>query len=109
MNYPLSAWFSAANRINIKLRGALLALIVICAGDILLLPRAGIMAAPIISSAGYFSYYFYAVFVYRTEYTVSWKDFLLIRKSDLLKIRQSIKAQKDEYSPENSIVQNPIT
>jgi len=109
MNYPMSAWFSAANRININLRGALLALIVICAGDILLLPRAGIMAAPIISSAGYFSYYFYAVFVYRTEYTVSWKDFLLIRKSDLLKIRQSIKAQKDEYSPENSIVQNPIT
>ena len=38
MNYPLGAWFSAANRIGVNLRGAMLALIVICAGDLFVLP-----------------------------------------------------------------------
>ena len=109
MNYPLSAWFSAANRIGINLRGALLALTVICAGDLFVLPRAGIIAAPMISSAGYISYYCYAVYMYRKENAVSWKEFLLIRKSDLSRIRQSIASKKDEFSPENSIVQNSTT
>ncbi len=109
MNYPLSAWFSATNRIDINLWGAMLALIVICAGDLFVLPRAGIIAAPIISSAGYFSYYCYTVYMYRRENVVSWKEFLLIRKSDLFRIRQSIGSVKDEFSPENSIVQNSTT
>jgi len=109
MNYPLSAWFSAANRIGVNLRGALLALTVICAGDLFVLPHAGIMAAPIINSAGYISYYCYAVYVYRKEHTVSWKEFLLIRKSDLFRIRQSIGSGKDEFSPDNSFVQNSTT
>ncbi len=109
MNNPLGAWFSAANRIGVNLRGALLALTVICAGDLLVLPHAGIIAAPIISSAGYFSYYCYAVYMYRKENAVSWKEFLLIRKSDLLMIRQSIRSRKDEFSSENSIIQNSTT
>jgi O-antigen/teichoic acid export membrane protein len=105
MNYPLSAWFSAANRIRINLRGAILALAVICAGDLLLLPQAGIIAAPVISSAGYFSYYCYTAHIYRKENPVPWKEFLLIRKSDLLRIRQSIGSRSDELSPANSTVQ----
>ena len=109
MNYPLGAWFSAANRIGVNLRGALLALTVICAGDLLVLPQAGIIAAPIISSAGYFSYYCYAVYMFRKENAVSWKEFLLIRKSDLFMIRQSIRSRKDEFSSENSIIQNSTT
>jgi len=109
MNYPLGAWFSANNRIGVNLWGAILALTVICIGDFFVLPHAGIMAAPIISSAGYLSYYCYAVYMYRRENPVSWKEFLLIRKSDILKIRQSIVAQKNEFSTENSIIQNSTT
>jgi hypothetical protein len=73
------------------------------------LPHAGIIAAPIISSAGFFSYYCYTVYIYRRENTVSWKEFLLIRKSDVSRIRQSVGSGKDEFSPENSIVQNSTT
>jgi O-antigen/teichoic acid export membrane protein len=109
MNYPLSAWFSANNRIGINLGGATLALIVIGAGDLFVLPHAGILAAPIISSAGYFSYYCYAVYIYRRENPVLWKEFLLIRKSDVRRIQQSIGAQNNEFSSENSIVQNSTT
>jgi O-antigen/teichoic acid export membrane protein len=109
MNYPLSVWFSAANRISVNVRGSLTALAVICAGDIFLLPRAGIVAAPIVSSAGYFSYYCYTLYMYRKEHAISWKELLIIRKSDLLLTQQSIESKKDEFSPENSIVQNSST
>jgi O-antigen/teichoic acid export membrane protein len=109
MNYPLSAWFSAANRIVVNLRGSLLALTVICIGDIFLLPHAGIIAAPIVSSAGYFSYYCYTLYTYRKEYKVSWSELVVIRKSDLLLTRQAIELRKDQFSAENTIIQNSTT
>lgn len=109
MNYPMAAWFSAAERIEINIRGSLLALIVISIGDLLTLPHYGIIAAPIVSSAGYFSYYCYTFYVYRKENATTWKDFLLLRKSDLNRMRQSLGAKNAELSPENSIVQNATT
>ena len=109
MNYPLAVWFSAANRIGVNLRGSMLALAVICVGDILLLPHTGIVAAPIISSAGYLCYYCYTLYMYRKEHAVSWKELLIIRKSDLFLTRQTIGSEKEEFSPENSIVQNSTT
>jgi O-antigen/teichoic acid export membrane protein len=109
MNYPLSAWFSAANRIGVNIRGALLALMVICTGDIFLLPHAGIIAAPVVSSAGYFSYYCYTLYMYRKENKVSWNELLIIRKSDLLLTRQAIESRKDQFPPEGTFVQNSTT
>jgi O-antigen/teichoic acid export membrane protein len=106
MNYPMTAWFSASKRIGINIRGSLLALGVICAGDLLLLPRFGVIAAPIVSSAGYFCYYCFTVYMYRKEYAVPWKDFLIIRKSDLARIRQSVSGGIQEPAPENPFVQN---
>jgi len=109
MNYPMAAWFSAAERIEVNIRGSVLALIVISIGDLLALPHFGIISAPIISSAGYFSYYSYTVYIYRKENVTAWKDFLLLRKSDLNRILRSIGTKNTELSPENSIVQNATT
>jgi O-antigen/teichoic acid export membrane protein len=106
MNYPMAAWFSASKRIDINIRGSALALIIICAGDLLMLPRWGVVAAPVVSSAGYFSFYCYTVFKYRKEYSVPWKDFLVIRRSDLFKIRHSLGNGVREPAPENPFVQN---
>jgi O-antigen/teichoic acid export membrane protein len=106
MNYPMNAWFSSAKRIEINIRGALLALVVISIGDLLALPQFGILAAPIVSSAGFVSYYFYTIYIYKKENTVPWKDFLLIRKSDLDRIIQSIRSTKNDLAQENSIAQN---
>jgi O-antigen/teichoic acid export membrane protein len=108
MNYPMGAWFSASDRIGVNLRGALLALIIIFLADLFVLPHAGIIAAPIISSAGYFGYYCYTVYIFRKENSASWKEFLLIRKSDIFWISQLIRSGKDEFSNENSTVQNTI-
>jgi O-antigen/teichoic acid export membrane protein len=104
MNYPMAAWFSSSRRIGINIRGAVLALIVISAGDLLMLPRYGIIAAPVMSSAGYFCYYCYTVYIYRKEHAVPWKDFLLIRKSDLNQIRRSVGNKMPETFPENPII-----
>jgi O-antigen/teichoic acid export membrane protein len=106
MYYPLAAWFSSSDRIGINLRGSLLALTIICAADLFILPKAGITAAPIVSSAGYFGYYLYVVYIYRKENSVSWKDFLLIRKSDISSIIGSVRSAKDLFSNEHSVVQN---
>src|SRR5450755_1237850 len=108
MNYPMTAWFSADKRIGINIRGSLLALIVICTGDLLTLPHYGVPAASVMSSAGYFSYYGYTMYRYRKENTFPWKDFLLIRKSDINRIRQSFGSKTQETLPENSIAQNLI-
>jgi O-antigen/teichoic acid export membrane protein len=108
MNYPMTAWFSADKRIGINIRGSLLALIVICTGDLLTLPHYGVPAASVMSSAGYFSYYGYTMYRYRKENTFPWKDFLLIRKSDINRIRQSFGSKTQETLHENSIAQNLI-
>jgi len=107
MNYPMTAWFSASKRIGINIRGSVLALIVICTGDLLLLPHYGVAMAPIVSSTGYFSYCCYNFLIYRKESTVPLKDLIIIRKSDLLRIRSSVGNELLEPASENPFVQNP--
>ncbi len=107
MNYPMTAWFSASKRIGINIRGSVLALIVICAGDLLLLPHYGVAAAPIVSSTGYFSYCCYTFLKYQMESAIPWKDLFIIRRSDLRHIRQSVAGEIQEPTSENPFVQTP--
>jgi O-antigen/teichoic acid export membrane protein len=109
INYPLSAWFSATDKVRINLQSAIVALFIICVGDIFLLPRYGIKAAPIVSSVGFFSYFCYTIYKYRKETVVSWREFLLIRKSDLKVIFLSILPKKNAVSVENSDTENSAT
>jgi O-antigen/teichoic acid export membrane protein len=104
MNYPMASWFAASKRIGINIRGSLIALIVISIGDIVALPRYGVRAASVISSVGYFSYFYFAIYIYRKEVSIPWGNFLLIRKSDLIKIWQSLGTKLQEPSPKNYIV-----
>jgi O-antigen/teichoic acid export membrane protein len=108
MNYPMAAWFSAARKISINIRGSILSLTIICVGDLIALPHYGILVAPVISSVGYFCFYCYTVYMYRKEYVIPWKDFLIIRKSDLNRILQTIRNKNQDLSPDISIVQNSL-
>jgi len=109
INYPLSAWFSAADKIKINLQSAIIALFVICIGDLLMLPHFGVKAAPIVSSAGYFSYFSYTIYMFRKESPVPWKDLLLIRKTDLNEIFRLIRSGNNKVSIDHSLVQNSTT
>ncbi len=103
MNYPLAAWFSAGNRMGLHIRGSLLALLIIFTGDLLILPYHGVLFAPIISSAGYFCYYCYMAYRYQKENSVTWRDFLFIRKSDLSRIREAVRTKFQEPAAGNRV------
>jgi O-antigen/teichoic acid export membrane protein len=105
MNYPVAAWFSARKRVEINIYGSLIGLVVICSGDFFILPRYGILAAPVISSAGYFSFYFYTIYIYRKENAVPLKEFLVLQKSDLQRIRHAILHTNNDLSTENFMIQ----
>ena len=104
MNYPMAAWFSSDNRVRINIRGSMLALTIICAGDVLLLPHFGVEAAAVMSSAGFLSFYCYTVYTYRKEFPHPWREFLIIRRSDIMRIRQVIGNKIQVPLTENPIV-----
>jgi O-antigen/teichoic acid export membrane protein len=104
MNYPITAWFSSADRISVNIRGSVVALLVLCIGDLFLLPIYGILVAPLVSSAGYFCYYCYTVYILRKEYDVPLKEFLLLKKSDLQLILKPLVSNFTEPVPENKVL-----
>jgi O-antigen/teichoic acid export membrane protein len=104
MNYPIAAWFSSANKISTNIRGSLLALAVICMGDLILLPVYGILVAPLVSSTGFFCHYCYSVYILRKEYDVSPREFLLLKKSDLSRIMKLPVNDFKEPVPENQVL-----
>ena len=104
MNYPMAAWFSAAKGMGTNIRGSVLALVVICAGDLLTLPIYGIRAAPVISSVGYFCFYCYTIYIFRKEHDIRLKEFLFLKKSDLNRILQALGKDFREPVSENPII-----
>lgn len=106
LNYPLAAWFSANNRLIINIRGTIFALVVITAGDLIILPRYGVLFASAASSAGYICYYCYCVFTYRKSYSVPWNEFFLIRKSDLDRFMRSMGGRLLNAATTNPTVSN---
>jgi O-antigen/teichoic acid export membrane protein len=102
-NYPVAAWFSAKDRIRVNISGAVLSLLLIFAGDLLILPYAGVRAASCVSSVGYFCYYCYMQIIYRKENPSSLKDFLFIRKNDVKWIYQLMKSKISGMFPEKPI------
>jgi O-antigen/teichoic acid export membrane protein len=66
--YLLSAYFSGINRVKVNVVGAVLALLVILAGDFLLIPRYGIAAAAAVSTIGYSVNFGYSYLVFKKQY-----------------------------------------
>lgn len=79
----LSAYFGGVNKIKINVQGAGLALIVILAGDILFIPKYGILAAAIVSTAGYTVNFMYSFFLLQKEHPVSITHYLSFNKEDM--------------------------
>ncbi len=100
MNYPLAAWFSAGNRMEINIRGALLGPFgYILQATGFFFRNTVVWFAPFISSAGYLCYYSYAVHIYRKAFPVPLSEFFLIRKSDMDRISGLLR-KKLQMSPD---------
>jgi O-antigen/teichoic acid export membrane protein len=91
VNNPVTSWFSASDRVNINIYGGLIALILIVLGDIFILPRYGVLSAPLICSIGYLSYSLFCIYTLRIEKAVSIKDLILLKKSDIKLVQNLLK------------------
>ena len=90
----LSAYNAGKNRVIVNLTGALIALVIIVAGDILLIPRYGIIAAAQVSSIGYASNLVYALYHFSKEYKLRVGGFFFMRKADVARIKNILSKPK---------------
>ncbi len=83
----LSAYLAGRNNIPANMKGSFFTLLIIVAGDMLLIPKFGINAAAIVSSLGYIFHLFYNIWQYRKYHKEPWTDFLVPKKQDFKKIK----------------------
>ncbi len=88
--FTLTAYFAGSDRIRVNITGSVFALIVIVIGDILFIPRYGINAAAMVSSAGYIVYQVYIIAVFKKEHNAPVSNFFIFRPNDLKQIKSSI-------------------
>lgn len=88
--YILSAYFAGVNKVKVNVRGAAFALLVILGGDILFIPKYGIYAAAIVSTAGYTINFIYSFVILKKEYTVTIYKYLGINKEDIKWVKSII-------------------
>ncbi|HEX8462031.1 MAG TPA: oligosaccharide flippase family protein, partial [Segetibacter sp.] len=86
----LSAYFAGVNRVKVNLQGAALALTVIFIADLIFIPRYGMIAAAIISTAGYTVNFIYSFFVLQREHKVSLSQYWSINKEDIKWLKKFI-------------------
>jgi O-antigen/teichoic acid export membrane protein len=89
-HYPLTAYYAGKHRIMVNIKGSLLALMLIITGDLIFIPIAGVMAAPLISSIGYACYYFYVLFTFSKDYQTSVAGFFMLKRSDLAWVKKMV-------------------
>lgn len=65
--YPYTAYYSGNNRIGVNIRGSVIALLFIIAGDAIFVPVYGINAAALVCSGGYFIYRYYVLSIFKKE------------------------------------------
>jgi O-antigen/teichoic acid export membrane protein len=79
----LSAYFAGINKVKVNVQGAAAALIVILIGDMLFIPKGGIIAAAIVSTVGYFVNFLYSFLILQHEHPVSLNQYWAINKDDI--------------------------
>ena len=90
----LGAFNAGKNKIGINIRGSAIALVVIIAGNLLLVPTYGIYAAALVSSVGYICFQVYVLYHFRKEYRSNIFDFFIPKASDWSMVKQFISQTK---------------
>jgi O-antigen/teichoic acid export membrane protein len=88
----MAAYNAGKDKVATNMKGGMIGLAVIVAGDWLLIPSYGIKAAAAVSSAGYASYLVYFMYVFKKEYHISIKAFFIPVADDWQKLRQIFSA-----------------
>jgi O-antigen/teichoic acid export membrane protein len=89
--FVLSAYFGGVNKVKVNVQGAVAGLVVILIGDMVFIPRYGINAAAVISTAGYSVNFFYSFLHMRKEHAVSISEYWNINKDDIRWLQAIVK------------------
>jgi O-antigen/teichoic acid export membrane protein len=90
--FTVTAYFAGKNKVSVNNVAALYAFAVIFAGDIIFIPKYGVVAAALVSSAGYIAYEVYIIIAFKKEYKCSAVDFFIFKQSDWKQIKTAIYA-----------------
>ncbi|RYG47124.1 MAG: hypothetical protein EOO01_15280 [Chitinophagaceae bacterium] len=92
--YPVSAWHSGVNRLAINIKGSLIALIVILAGNLVFTPRYGMYAAALISSAAYIVYFIFSLYHFTKVTNIRSSQFFRFTAGDLDNLKNEFRKDK---------------
>ncbi len=81
--FILSAYFGGINKVKVNVQGAAVALVVILVGDFIFIPRYGMEAAAVVSSAGYIVNFLYSFYFLKKEHPVHISEYWRITKADI--------------------------
>ncbi|MEO5590920.1 MAG: polysaccharide biosynthesis C-terminal domain-containing protein [Chitinophagaceae bacterium] len=90
----ITAYNSGKNKMVINMKGSLLGLFIIIAGDWLLIPLYGIAAAAAVSSIGYIAYLVYLLYVFKNEYDIPVSKFFIPAKADWKRLQQMLSSHE---------------
>lgn len=82
--YPYTAYYAATGGLRINVVGSALGLLVIGAGDLVFIPRFGITAAALVSSAGYFAFQLYVLSRFSRQFRIPLRSLLIPGRQDYL-------------------------
>ena len=85
--YPVSSYHAGIKRVDINVRGSLMALATILALNLIFTPAYGIYAAAVASSLGYAVYYFYSLYLFARNQHVSFNQFVKPVPADFLLLK----------------------
>jgi O-antigen/teichoic acid export membrane protein len=92
--YTLTAYNAGINKISINIASCVWTLLVILAGNILLIPWYSINNAAMVSSIGYISMLIYLMTVFKRKNQVKLSGFFLFRYEDIAALKKFIKNSK---------------
>ncbi|HYE53964.1 MAG TPA: polysaccharide biosynthesis C-terminal domain-containing protein [Chitinophagaceae bacterium] len=90
----ITAFNAGKHRININIKGSVIALLVIVAGNLVFVPRYGIYAAALVSSVGYICFQVYVLAHFKKEYRSGVLAFFVPRMSDWQKVKQFVRGNE---------------
>jgi O-antigen/teichoic acid export membrane protein len=86
----ISAYNSGNNKIYINIIGAFIGLLLMIAGDLLFIPKYGIIGAALVSTVSYISYLLYILYVFKKEHNVQLRNLIIPGREDWNALRNII-------------------
>lgn len=96
--FTLTAYNGGKNKLKANMMGCLLALMVVIAGNWVLVPQYGINAAAGVSSMGYIVYEIYLLYDFKKENDIKLSSFFIFRFEDIITLKKLLLTTKTKHN-----------